>query len=85
VTVVDGVDEAAQLQLYSVADWQPMQLNQGRRVVPKCDEKINTVEGGASPCCTTVGRQRGVVVSVVGLVTEVNQCFNLVGWPSTDG
>jgi len=30
-TVVDGVDEAAQLELYSVADLQPMQLNQGRR------------------------------------------------------
>ena len=30
-TVVDGVDEAAQLELYSVADRQPMQLDQGRR------------------------------------------------------
>ena len=29
VTVVDGVDEAAQLEL--VADRQPMQLDQGRR------------------------------------------------------
>jgi len=29
--VVDGVDEAAQLELYSVADRQPMQLDQGRR------------------------------------------------------
>jgi len=29
-TVVDGVDKAAQLELYSVADRQPMQLNQGR-------------------------------------------------------
>jgi len=25
------VDKAAQLELYSVADWQPMQLDQGRR------------------------------------------------------
>jgi len=30
-TVVDGVDEAAQLELYSVADRQPMQMDQGRR------------------------------------------------------
>jgi len=30
-TVVDGVDEAAQLELDSVADRQPMQLDQGRR------------------------------------------------------
>ena len=30
-TVVDGVDEAAQLELHSVADRQPMQLDQGRR------------------------------------------------------
>ena len=29
-TVVDGVDEAAQLELYSVADLQPMQLDQGQ-------------------------------------------------------
>jgi len=29
VTVVVGVDEAAQLELYSVADWQPMQLDEG--------------------------------------------------------
>jgi len=28
---VDGMDEAAQLELYSVADRQPMQLDQGRR------------------------------------------------------
>jgi len=28
---VDGVDEAAQLELYSVADRQPRQLNQSRR------------------------------------------------------
>jgi len=28
---VDGVDEAAQLELYSVADRQPMRLDQGRR------------------------------------------------------
>ena len=28
---VDAVDEAAQLELYSVADRQPMQLDQGRR------------------------------------------------------
>jgi len=28
---VDGVDEAAQLELYSTADRQPMQLDQGRR------------------------------------------------------
>jgi len=28
---VDGVDEAAQLKLYSAADRQPMQLDQGRR------------------------------------------------------
>jgi len=28
---VDGVDEAPQLELYSVADRQPMQLDQGRR------------------------------------------------------
>jgi len=27
---VDGVDEAAQLELYFVADRQPMQLDQGR-------------------------------------------------------
>jgi len=27
---VDGMDEAAQLELYSVADRQPMQLDQGR-------------------------------------------------------
>jgi len=27
---VDGVDEAAQLELYSIADRQPMQLDQGR-------------------------------------------------------
>ena len=32
-TVVDGVDEAAQCELYSVADRQPMQLDQGRRDV----------------------------------------------------
>ena len=32
-TVVDGVDEAAQLEPYSVADRQPMQLDQGRRDV----------------------------------------------------
>jgi len=30
---VDGVDEAAQLELYSVAERQPMQLDQGRRDV----------------------------------------------------
>ena len=30
-TVVDGVDEAAQLELYSVADRQLMQMDQGRR------------------------------------------------------
>ena len=30
-THVDGVDEAAQLEPYSVADRQPMQLDQGRR------------------------------------------------------
>jgi len=30
---VDGVDEAAQLEPYSVADRQPMQLHQGRRDV----------------------------------------------------
>jgi len=28
---MDGVDEAAQLELYSVADRQPMQLDQGQR------------------------------------------------------
>jgi len=28
---VDGMDEAAQLELYSVADRQPIQLDQGRR------------------------------------------------------
>jgi len=28
---VDGVDEAAQLELYTVAGLQPMQLDQGRR------------------------------------------------------
>ena len=33
VTVVDGVDEAAQLEPISVADWQPMQMDQGRRDV----------------------------------------------------
>ena len=32
-TVVDGVDEAAQLEPYSVADRQPMQMDQGRRDV----------------------------------------------------
>ena len=32
-TVVDGADEAAQLELYSVADRQPMQLDRGRRDV----------------------------------------------------
>ena len=30
---MDGVDEAAQLKLYSVADQQPMQLDQGRHVM----------------------------------------------------
>jgi len=30
-TEVDGVDEAAQCELYSVADRQPMRLDQGRR------------------------------------------------------
>jgi len=30
---VDGVDEAAQLEPYPVADRQPMQLDQGRRDV----------------------------------------------------
>jgi len=30
---VDGVDEAAQLEPYSVADRQPMQLDHGRRDV----------------------------------------------------
>ena len=30
-TVVDGVDKAAQFELDSVADRQPMQLDQGRR------------------------------------------------------
>jgi len=30
---VDGVDEAAQLEPYSVADRQPMQMDQGRRDV----------------------------------------------------
>jgi len=30
-TVVDGVDEAAQLEPYPVADRQPMQMDQGRR------------------------------------------------------
>ena len=29
--VVDGVDEAPPLELYSAADLQPMQLDQGRR------------------------------------------------------
>jgi len=29
-TVVDGVDEAAQLEPYPVADRQPMQMDQGR-------------------------------------------------------
>jgi len=32
-TEVDGVDEAAQLEPYPVADRQPMQLDQGRRDV----------------------------------------------------
>ena len=32
-TVVDGVDKAAQLEPYSVADRQPVQLDQGRRDV----------------------------------------------------
>ena len=31
--IVDGVDEAAQLEPYSVADRQPMQMDQGRRDV----------------------------------------------------
>ena len=30
---MDGVDEAAQLEPYSVADRQPMQMDQGRRDV----------------------------------------------------
>jgi len=31
---VDGVDEAAQLELYIAADRQPMQLDQGRLHTP---------------------------------------------------
>jgi len=31
--MVDSVDDAAQLKLYSVDDWQPMQLDEARRDV----------------------------------------------------
>jgi len=37
-TVVDGVDEAAHLEPYSVADRQPMQMDQGRRDVLEATE-----------------------------------------------
>ena len=29
--MVNGVDDAAQLELYSVNDWQPLQLDKARR------------------------------------------------------
>jgi len=32
-TMVDGVDDAAQLEVYSVDDWQPIQLYEARRDV----------------------------------------------------
>jgi len=40
---VDGVDEAAQLELHSVVDWQPMQLDQGHIYSSIAEHRLNSM------------------------------------------
>ena len=71
-TVVDGVDEAAQLESYSVADRQPMQLDQGRRDVLEATQ----AEHQSGSCILDMQ----VVAATWTLVVPPTRCYSSPAW-----